>query len=134
MNLVLDASVLIALFRNEPGGPALAGLLTDVANTGYCHAVNAMEIFYDFRRAAGEQRAQKVLTAIDDLGIIIREDLDRALWQDAGRLKADLIRIPFADCLCAALARRLDADVVTTDHQDFDPVAAQGLCRVRFLR
>lgn len=51
----------------------------------------------------------------------------------AGRLKAHG-RLSLADCFAIALARRTNAEVVTSDHREFDPVAAAGLCTVRFFR
>lgn len=42
--------------------------------------------------------------------------------------------IPLADCFVVALANRLDADAMTADHPDFDPIAENGICRVTFIR
>jgi len=38
--------------------------------------------------------------------------------------------VPLADCFVVALANRTDAEVVTADHPDFDPIEEQGNCRV----
>jgi len=59
MNLVLDASALIALFRGEPGGDLVPPLVDDPANRCFVHAVNLCEVYYGFRREAGEETAQR---------------------------------------------------------------------------
>ena len=44
------------------------------------------------------------------------------------------IRGCLADCFCMALARRVDADLVTGEHHEFDPLVPLGLCRFHFIR
>lgn len=57
-----------------------------------------------------------------------------AFWQDAGRLKAQLMRVSLADCYCLALARRTGGDVPTADHHEFDALVPRGICPIRFIR
>ena len=66
-------------------------------------------------------------------GIQVREDMDDDFWQSAGRIKADFRRISLADCFCAALAERVDGEVVTAD-QEFKPLADAGDHKVSFIR
>ena len=134
MNLVLDSSALIAYLRNESGSDVTEELLEDPGNTCYVHAVNLCEVFYEARRRAGEERAQAALVVLSLAGIVTREDLDDDFWREAGRIKADYKRISLADCFCAVLANRTGAEVVTADRKEFEPIAQQGVCRVRFIR
>jgi predicted nucleic acid-binding protein len=60
--------------------------------------------------------------------------MDPHLWKTAGGFKADLVRVSLADCFAMALTQRLNAELMTSDHREFDPVAAQGLCPLRFIR
>jgi hypothetical protein len=60
--------------------------------------------------------------------------MGQSLWQEAGRLKAVHRRVSLADCFAIALASRLDAQVVTSDHHEFDALVASGVCRVLFIR
>jgi predicted nucleic acid-binding protein len=78
--------------------------------------------------------AQGALDTLVRLGITFREDMDPAFWQDAGRIKADHRRISLADCFCMALARRLDAELVTGEHHEFAPLVPLALCRFLFIR
>ena len=67
-------------------------------------------------------------------GLAVREDLDEAFWLEIGRHKATMRSVPLADCFVVALANRLNAEAVTADHPDCDPISEQGVCRVTFIR
>ena len=133
MIFVLDANAIISMLNNEPGGADVAAIIDDLENTCCIHAVNLCEIYYGIRREKGETYAQNRISLIKDAGIRVHEDMDERFWQEAGRIKADFRRISLADCFCAVLARRLGGEVVTTDHE-FDPLAASGVWKVRFIR
>ena len=134
MNLIIDASSLIAFLRNEPGVEIVRQILRDKNNACHVHVINLCEVFYDFRRQHGENIAQQAIETVLSLGLIARDDIDFDFWQQAGRCKSDLRRISLADCFCIALAQRLDGSVVTTDHHEFKAVAERGVVPVRFIR
>lgn len=134
MNLVLDASSLIAFLRDEPGAEMVRQMHRDKNNVCHVHVINLCEVFYDFRRQYGETTAQQAIEALLSLGLIPRDDIDFDFWQQVGRYKADLRRISLADCFCMALAQRLDGSVVTADHHEFDAVAEQDIIQVKFIR
>jgi PIN domain nuclease of toxin-antitoxin system len=134
VNLVLDSSALIALLQKEEGGSLVAEVMSDSTCECYAHAVNLCEVYYDILRSDGELRADAVLADFADVGLLAREDMDRDFWREAGHLKANLRRISLADCFCAALANKMGGEVVTADHHEFDALAANGTCRVRFIR
>lgn len=134
MTLVFDSSALIASLHGEPGGEYVQSLLSDPEKTCIIHAINICEVYYEFKRTGGEAHAQAVLVNLREAGIMIREDMDDDFWQEAGQLKADIRRISLADCFCAALASRVDGEVVTAD-KEFAPLAdsAYGY-KVNFIR
>ncbi len=134
MNYVLDASALIAFLRDEQGAEVVEALLLDPENDCFAHALNLCEVFYGFHRDAGEVAAQTAIGSLRAAGVIPRADLDDAFWQEAGRLKSTFRRVSLADCLCIALARRQGAELVTSDHHEFDALAPLGLCTIRFIR
>lgn len=134
MIYVIDASALIALLRQEEGAEVVRQALREAGNSCYSHSLNLCEVFYDFHRAAGEEAA---LGAVDDLlgaGLLARVDMGRPFWQEAGRLKSAHRRVPLADCLCLALARRVGAELLTADHHEFDAIVASAPCAIRFIR
>jgi PIN domain nuclease of toxin-antitoxin system len=134
MNHVLDACAMIAYLRDEPGADVVAGLLADQSHRCYAHAMNLCEVFYDFIRAANIRTARSAVRDLTSVGVRSRHDMGIQLWQDAGRLKGDIRRVSLADCFAIALAAKLEAVVVTSDHHEFDPLAANGICRVEFIR
>jgi PIN domain nuclease of toxin-antitoxin system len=134
MNLALDGSAMIAFLRDEPGAEGVEAVLTDPSHTCYAHAVNLCELFYDFRRAESEQAVLDAIQTLAGLRIVAREDMDIAFWQEAGRVKADYRRVSLADCFCIALARRVNGEVVTSDHHEFDPLVTAAVVTVRFIR
>jgi predicted nucleic acid-binding protein len=126
---------MIAYLRDETGADIVQDLLFDNTELCMAHAINLCEVYYKLVRYTDEDG---VRSAIQDLleakGLVVREDLDEAFWIDVGRHKAAIGSVPLADCFVVALANRTDAEVVTADHPDFDPMEEQGLCRVKFIR
>ena len=59
--------------------------------------------------------------------------MGRSFWERVGSHTARG-RIALADCFCLALAIELGGEVVTTDHAEFDPLVALGICPIRFIR
>ncbi len=97
------------------------------------HAINLCEVYYDFFRSSDEATAKSAIADLENLGILVREDMDRAFWQQVGRYKATN-KVSLADCIAIALANLVGGEVATSDHHEFDAIAAGDLCRVRFIR
>jgi PIN domain nuclease of toxin-antitoxin system len=132
--LILDACALIAFLADEPGSEYIASTLIDTQLTHYIHVINVCEVYYDMLRRAGREQAEQMLALIAQLGIVKRADLDPDFWKQVAHYKAHLKRISLADCFALSLTLRLEGTLLTSDHHEFDPVAAQGLCPIRFIR
>ena len=133
MNYVLDACAMIAYLQGEPGGSVVDGLLRNPSHRCHAHAINLCEVYYDFIRRANEATAEQAMNDLVADGVIERADLDPGFWRDAGKLKAGK-RVSLADALCVTLSLRLGAELVTSDHHEFDPLAAAGVCPILFIR
>jgi PIN domain nuclease of toxin-antitoxin system len=133
MNYVLDACAMIAYLRNEPGAAVVDGLLQSPDNRCFAHSINLCEVYYDFIRASDEPTAREAIADLFHDGVVERKDLSRDFWFGVGQLKSRH-RLSLADCHCVLLARRVDGEVVTSDHHEFDPLDQLGLCKVRFIR
>ena len=139
--LVFDACALTAYLKQERGGDLVESMLRNPANQCMAHGVNVCEVFYLALAAVGEKRAQK---AVDDLvadGLIIDNTFDDTLWRQVARLKTENVLLdadgygpPLADCFCIAFAQRIGGEIITSDHDDFDPVQTNGICDVTFIR
>jgi PIN domain nuclease of toxin-antitoxin system len=131
---VLDACAMIAYLRGEPGADVVEALLLDKNNSCVAHAVNICEVFYDFMRAADENAAHTAIADLESMGLVVREDMDSQFWQQAGKYKATIKKVSLADCFAMALTNRIQANLYTSDHHEFDPIAASGICSVKFIR
>ncbi len=126
---------MIAYLRGETGADIVDHALD--ANGGplcMAYAINLCEVYYKFMRASGEVTARSAIQDLIGMGLVVSEDLDEAFWQAVARYKATIESLPLADCFVVALANSTDFEVLTADHPDFDPIAEQAICRVRFIR
>jgi len=133
---VLDACALLALLRNEPGADIVADIL-NAANNGVAeavmHSANLLEVYYDLYRLLGKERANLVLSEIKKRPIRINAEITDAIFTEAGRLKA-LYKISFADSIALAQAKACDAELLTADHHEFDPLKDRENIRFLWIR
>lgn len=135
MRYVLDACAIISLIRQEDGCIQVRQALEAEENICFVHALNLCEVYYDSLRCYGVPQAEKLLLNLTEAGLVIRDDMDMDFWKEAGTLKARG-RISLTDCFAVALAVREDAWLLTSDHNEFDPLlATPGFpAKVRFIR
>lgn len=129
---VIDASALIAYFGQENGHEVFAGLLANDQNVLAIHATNLCEVYYGYLRSDGIDRAEEAWEkAVSILGVI--EKMDAQFMKRVGRWKADH-NLPLGDAFAAAAAEDCACALVTTDHNDFDPIEAAGALQIVWLR
>jgi len=133
-SLVFDACALIAFAYDEEGADLLEKYLADDENTCFVHSLNFCEFYYHAYRRSSKSQATKMVREFLDLGLILRDDIDIEFWQEAGALKAAHKKVSLADCFAIALAKRLDAELVTSDHHELDALADLGVCKISFFR
>ncbi len=131
---ILDACAMLAFVRREPGANVVDELLTENNTVCYAHAINVCEVYYDFVRSEGIIKASEVVKDLLVIGMVLQEDLDQEFWKMVGNLKVTPGKLSLADCFALALSLRLGACLVTSDHHEFDAVAASGLVDVKFIR
>ena len=133
MIYVLDACAMLAYLRNGVGADWVEDALLNTNNQCVAHAINLCEVYYIIHRDSGEGDADSAIQELKSVGVIERDDFDEAFWKEAGRLKAGGgISIP--DCFAVTLANKVGGTVLTSDHKEFDPVAAAGICPITFIR
>ena len=133
MIYVLDACAMLAYLRNEVGANVVESALLDTNSQCLAHAINLCEVYYIFHRDSGESDADGAVQDLKSVGVIERNDFDEAFWKEVGKLKAGGgISIP--DCFAITLSKRVGGTVLTSDHKEFDPVAAAGICSITFIR
>ena len=129
----MDSSALLAFLREETDAEVVARIFAEGREETFAHAINLCEVYYDTCRERGEEYAEHVMTKLAGLGLQISEHMDPTFWRQAGQHKAIIRRLSLADCFCLALAERLEARIITKDHE-FDPVAQQGIADIQFIR
>jgi predicted nucleic acid-binding protein len=97
------------------------------------HAVNVCEVFYLILRSSDDTSALDAVHELVSIWVSVHEDMDSPFWQQVGRFKA-VHGIPLADAFALALAGRAGADLVTSDHGDFDAIAGTGAFNINFIR
>lgn len=133
MHFVLDACSMIAYLRDEAGAQIVEDHLALEPPVCLAHAVNLCEVYYDFLKTAGEDSAGRSLDELRAAGLIVRDDMDEAFWQQAGRHKVRY-HIPLPDAFALSLAERFGAELLTSDHRDFDSIAQKSAHCVTFIR
>jgi predicted nucleic acid-binding protein len=122
---VLDASAVLEMLGNGPGAARVERLLMDPVRAAaplLISVVNWGEVFYHSWQCHGEQSARQTLADLSRLPIrVLPVDLPQVL--KAGELKA-LHKIPYVDCLAAALSILRQAVLVTSD-RDFEKLGRQ---------
>jgi len=117
---VLDANAVLDFVENGPGADRMEHLLKDAfgQNTPLLMSVvNWGEVFYYSWQKKGEESARRVVAGLVRLPLeLVPVDASQAL--QAGEIKARH-KIPYVDCLAAALAMIRQAVLVTSD-RDFE--------------
>jgi len=86
MNVVLDASAMIAFLRDEAGAELVMSQIRRPECDVFAHALNLCEVYYDFSRASNEATASDAIDDLFSLGITERNDMHSAFWRAMGRL------------------------------------------------
>ena len=124
---------MIAYLDGEPGAPVTAQLLIDHPAGCIAHAMNLTEIYCVYFRRGGVAQAEHAVQTLFIAGVVASTDMDTLFWKDVGRIKGShALALP--DAFCIALARRVGGTVVTTDHNEFDPLVSLGYCPILFIR
>jgi predicted nucleic acid-binding protein len=129
---VVDSCAFIAFLQDEPGADDITRIMKE--ERCLIHAVNVCEVYYDLLRRDDLTGAGSLEDLLQASGLEIIAALPPDLWREAGRIKAELRRLSLADCFAMALTLQENGILVTSDHREFDPVAAAGLCPIHFIR
>lgn len=131
---VIDAGPLIDFLNDVPGGDAVRDRFKQDNSLVMAHALNLMEVFYDTSRQLGVLTARDALDSLKRDGLIRSTLMDEAFFEDAAQLKAQWKKVSLADCCGLALARRLNAQFVTTDRHELENLSAAKVADIFFTR
>lgn len=122
---VLDANAVLDLIEAGPGARKVERLLQSALQQRTSVLISVLnwgEVFYLLWQRRGEETARRTIANLSRLPLrIISVDLSQAL--KAGEIKAGH-KIPYVDCVAAALAVLQEATLVTSD-RDFEKLGRQ---------
>ena len=122
---VLDANAVLDLIEAGPGARKVERLLQSALqqrSSVLISVLNWGEVFYLLWQRRDEETARRTIANLSRLPLrIIPVDLSQAL--KAGEIKA-VHKIPYVDCVAAALAVLQQATLVTSD-RDFEKLGRQ---------
>lgn len=117
---VLDANALLDFVDAGPGAPRVREILRETFHERCSTMISVLnwgEVFYLLWQRRGEEKARKTIGDLSRLPLdLVTVDLPQVL--KAGEIKA-IHKIPYVDCIAAALAELRKATLVTSD-RDFD--------------
>jgi predicted nucleic acid-binding protein len=117
---VFDANALLDLVDGGAGAHRVRDLLREAVHQRSVIMISVLnwgEVFYHLWQKLGEQQAHRVLGNLSRLPLqLMPVDLSQSL--KAGEIKA-LHKIPYVDCIAAAVAEFHHAILVTSD-RDFE--------------
>jgi len=121
----LDANALLDFLDGGPGAQRVRAILHEAQqqrSVALISVINWGEVFYLLWQKRGEEKARQTVAALSRLPIeIVHVDLAQAM--KAGELNA-VHKIPYVDCIAAALATLHQATLVTSD-RDFEKLGRQ---------
>ncbi|MCP4133408.1 MAG: type II toxin-antitoxin system VapC family toxin [bacterium] len=133
---VFDACSLVAYFNGETGADKVKDIL-EKAEKGDCitymNKLNVYEIYYGFLRDDGSDIAESTLATILAFPINIIDKLDDSVFKEAARLKTKY-KMSVADSIALAEAKVRDAQLVTSDHHEFDIIDEAGEVKIYWFR
>ena len=110
MNVILDASAVLALLNAEPGASVVAGAVSDAAIS----AVNLSEVVA--KLIEGGMPAEAVRETLQELELeVISFDAHQAYEAGLLRISTRSLGLSFGDRACLGLAQRHGVPVLTTD-------------------
>jgi len=135
-NFVLDACALIAFLADEEGAEKVEYILRKAETDDcliYMNKINILEIYYLVYREEGKEKAEKTLEKILALPIIVIEKLEDDVFKEAGGLKATY-KMSLADSVALAEAKTKNAEILTSDHHEFDLVEKKEEIKFYWIR
>ena len=119
---VLDACAVLALLKGEEGATIVEDIIVQAKSkicNVYMSKYNLLEIYYGFYRSDGEIIAEQRMQMIKNSPISTIDYLSDEVFKEAGRLKAKY-KISLADSVALAETKVKNAQIITSDHHEFD--------------
>ena len=133
---ILDACALIALLAKEQGHEKVRNIIQEAID-GYATVkmsqINLLEVYYDVCKVYDSDEANKALETINKFPIEIIIGLSEEVFKEAGHIKSKY-KIPLGDSIALAECITKNAILVTSDHNDFEPIEKIEDIKINWFR
>ncbi len=133
---VVDACALIAYLFDEEGASLFQNFLVNARNDDInmlMHVANLGEVYYDIVKRNDIAIAQETYEDIKQLPIRFEDRISDQMVYKIGEVKTTF-RISYADAFAVAQAILSSAELITTDHKEFEPLEKAGIVKIKWLR
>jgi len=133
---ILDACALIAILNDEEGSQRVDYIFQEAEDKKclvYMNKLNLFEVYYTISKRIDVKRAEEVLSELIDTPLIIIDRLEDDVFKEAGRLKTKY-KISLADSIALAEAKVKEAQLVTSDHHEFDIIDENDEVKFYWIR
>jgi uncharacterized protein len=133
---IVDACALIAYLFDEDGAGLFENLLIQARNNEIemvMHVANLGEVYYDIVKRNDVATAQETYKDVKHLPIRFEDRISDAIVFKIGEVKTTY-RISYADTFAVALTFISSAELITTDHKEFEPLEKAGIVKIKWLR
>ena len=131
-NYILDACALIAYLQEENGAEKVKTILKDPSNQIFMHSVNFGEVYYDALKVS-KDKANQLFETIAELPIKILWNIEEETIKQAGNYKLNF-KMSYADSFVLETAKINNAQVVSSDHHEFDAVEENTNLKFYWIR
>ena len=128
---ILDASALIAYLKGEEGSERLRELLLDDHNVLAIHSLNMFEVYANYLRSDGHERAEEALDSANQFLRTI-DEYNEAFLKRVARWKVDH-NLSLGHAFAAALAEEFACPLVTKNQNDFEEVEKSGALKIEWI-
>ena len=133
---VLDSCALIAYLRKEKGSLVVANIFEKALEkecTILMHSASKAEVYYDTLRMSNVSKAESMIEDLALLPIVFLNNLNNTFIKKVGYFKVNH-KISFADCFVLALALIKKAEVISSDHHEFDEIEKTRILSFFWIR
>jgi len=132
----VDACALIAYLFDEEGASLFETFLVKARNMDIdliMHMANLGEVYYDMVKRNDIVTAKETYEEIKQLPIRFEDRMSDHMVYKIGEVKTSF-RISYADAFAVAQTMLSNAELLTTDHKEFEPLEKAGILKMKWLR
>lgn len=133
---VVDACALIAYLFDEEGASLFQKFLMNARNGDInmvMHVANLGEVYYDIVKRNDISIAQETYNDLKQLPIRFEDRISDQMVYKIGEVKTTF-RISYADAFAVAQTVLSSAELITTDHKEFEPLEKASILKIKWLR